>query len=124
MTREHTTAPSWLLLLPQRIQGKENSAHLGFFLTWGQHVASTYCTSHGTDITKSECTLLCSCVACGFGRFQTSTDAVLLFEDEHEPRVCMPCLPSTSVPWQTCAAGTGPCSAEPTVPKVKSEISS
>lgn len=56
----HGSAPQLLpscYVLPQGNQGEENSAHLA----WGQHVASTYRTSHETDVTGSECTLRCSC---------------------------------------------------------------
>lgn len=53
--------PPSCYVLPQGNQNKENNAHLRFFLAQGQHVASRYHTSHGTDITGSEWTLHCSC---------------------------------------------------------------
>lgn len=111
-------------VLPQRNQGKENGAQLGFFLTWGQHVPSAYCTAHGTDITVSApCTVVVSLVALEGFRLLLM-QLCYLKKDEYAPSICMLCLPSISGPWQTCVAGVSSCSAEPTIPTVKSEISS
>lgn len=56
-----TQVPPSCYVVPQGNQDKENKKHLGFFLAQGQHVASRYHTSHGTDVAGSEWTLHCSC---------------------------------------------------------------
>lgn len=103
-TGECTTAASQLLRSSPGKSGQGQQCTTGILpdmgTACGQHISHFSWDTH-----NSGCTLHCSCVSCGFGRFQTSADAALVFKDEHAPTVRMPCLPSSSSPWQTCVAG-------------------
>lgn len=120
---ERTTAPSWLLCSYPGKSGQRKWCRTGILpdmgMACGHHILHIPWDRH-----NSECTLHCSCVPHGFGRFQTSPDVILLFKGEYAPSVCVPCLPSSSGPWQTCVTGASSCSAEATVPTAKSEVPS
>lgn len=102
----HRSAPQVLpscSLLPWGNQDEENSAHLGYFLTWGQHVARSYLTSQGTDITRSECALHCKCGPVALGDFRLLLMQLCYLKMNAQPVSARLALPSfqLSQSWKT-----------------------